>query len=108
MQIIVKNVAVEVHQSIGLVKLYHGLLHQVYTIITKEIFGINGKLRLQILLKACNNLVGSHVLISTMLIFNAFLTMTKIDPLSLTITLQTTTVQKRIKDIQRINTKQQI
>lgn len=49
---IVENVFVKVHQFVGLIKWYYGLLRRIYIIISKEIPSINYKLGLEMLVKA--------------------------------------------------------
>ena len=86
MSIIVKNVPVKAHHSIGLVKHYDRSLRCVYTIITTEIPEIKPDLALQMLFKALNDLVGPNKLDPTLLIFGAYLQIIKIDTPSSIIT----------------------
>ena len=46
MGIIIKNVPIETHHSIGMVKHYHKFLQQVYSIIITKILGIKPELAL--------------------------------------------------------------
>lgn len=72
MSIIVKNTQVEANYSIGMVKRYHRLLQQVYSIDTTEIPGIKLNLALQISLKAINNSVSPNGLVFILLVFGAY------------------------------------
>ena len=86
MNIIVKNMLVEAHYSIKLVKYYYRLLRSIYTIITSEIPEIKLDLALQILFKALNNSIKLNSFISILLVFSAYFWMIEIDAPSLKIT----------------------
>ena len=79
MGIIVKNAPVEAYHSIDMVKRYHGLLKQVYIIVTSKIPGIEPDLVLQVFFKAINNSVDLNGLVPTLLIFAAYPRMTELD-----------------------------
>lgn len=79
MGIIVKNAPIEAHHSIGMVEWYHGHLWQVYFIITTEIPSMEPGMVLQMSLKVINNLVDPNRLVPTLLVFAAYLKMTKQD-----------------------------
>ena len=63
MIIIVRNVFVETHHSIDMIKRYHESLRRVYTIIIKKIFEIEFNLILQMFFKTFNDFVKSNELI---------------------------------------------
>ena len=85
MGIIVKNVPVETHHSIGLVERYHDLFCQIYSIITAELPGIKFEIALQMFFKALKDSAGPNGLVSTLLVFGAYPCMTDMDALSPTI-----------------------
>ena len=95
MGIIVKNVPVEAHHSIGLVERYHGPLRRAYSIITAEIPGIEPELALQMAFKALNDSVGPNGLVPTLLVFGAYPRMTEMDAPSPTITQRTIAMRFR-------------
>lgn len=101
MAIIVKNVLVKAHYSMGMVEGYYGPLQRVYFIIIIEISGIEADLTLQMSFKVINNLVGPNRLVPTLLVFSAYLRMTKIDVPSPSITQRALTMRKAIDEIRR-------
>ncbi len=58
--------------------------------------------------KVVNNTTGLNGLVPTLLVFGAYLRITKQDPLSLTITKRAEAVCIVIKEIQHLHTEQQI
>ena len=108
MSIIVKNVLIEAHHSIGMVARYHGSLRQVYSIITIEIFGIKPDLVVQMSFKANNNLIGPNRLILTLLVFGTYSRMTEQDAPSLSITQRIMAMKKAINEIRKCIISQQI
>lgn len=86
MGIIIKNTSVEAHNSISMIERYHGLLQQVYCIITTEILGIEPELAIQMSSKAINDSVDPNGLVSTLLVFGAYPRMTELDAPSPSIT----------------------
>lgn len=79
MGIIVKNILVEVHHLIKLVKRYHSLFCLIYNIITTKFLRIKLKLALNMFFKTFNNLTEPNGLVSTLFIFSVFLYMTHIN-----------------------------
>ena len=72
MGITLKAVLVEAHNSIGVVKQYHGPVHCAYHIITAKICDINTNMALQMAFKAINDLAGPDSLIPTLLVYRAY------------------------------------
>lgn len=93
MGIIVKNALVEIHHYISVIKRYHGSLRQVYSIITIKIPGIESDLALQMFFKAINNVMSSHWLVSTLLIFGAYPMITEQEASFLSITQRVVAMQ---------------
>lgn len=89
MSVIIKNTLVEVYHSISIIKRYHGFLQQVYLIINTKIPGIKPDLVLQMFFKAINNSESSNKLVPILLVFSAYLRMTKLDGPFLSISLHT-------------------
>ena len=108
MGIIVKNVPVEVHHSIGLIECYHGPLRRVYTIITTEISEINADLVLQMSFKALNDSVEPNGLVFTLLFFGAYPRMTDMNASSLTLIQRTTAMRKAMDEVWKIHANRQI
>ena len=77
MEIIVKNIPIKVHYSIGMVKRYYKPFQQVYSIVTIKIPGIEPNLAFQIFFKAINNSVSPNGLVSILLVFDIYSRMTK-------------------------------
>ena len=81
-----KAVLVEAHNSISIVKRYHSLLQRVYQIIVVELPRIDKDTALQMAFKALNNTASLDGLVPTLLVFGAYLRMTKLDAPSPTVT----------------------
>jgi hypothetical protein len=97
----VKEVLVEAYNSVSKVKRYYTPLHYVYKIITVELKDeyINKNVILQIAVKAINNIVRLDRLVLTLLVFRAYLQMTNINPLSLSITKRAEAIHVAIKEV---------
>ena len=108
MGIIVKNVPVEAHHSIGLVERYHGPLRRAYSIITAEIPGIEPELALQMAFKALNDSVGPNGLVPTLLVFGAYPRMTEMDAPSPTITQRTIAMRKAMEEVRKLHASRQV
>jgi hypothetical protein len=74
-------VPVKAHNSIGIVKRYHGPIRRAYSIITAEIPDISKDMALQMAFKAINNTAGPNGLVPTLLVYGAYPRITKHDPL---------------------------
>ena len=75
----------EVYCLINKIKRYHCLLHYAYEIIMKEHLKLSNANRLQIAIKAINNIIKSNKLIPMLLIFKAYLKITELNPPNLII-----------------------
>jgi hypothetical protein len=80
-----KGVLVEAHNSIGMVERYHGLIRRVYQIIVSEILELDKDMVLQMTFKAINDFAGPDGLVSTLLVFGAYLRMIELDAPSSTV-----------------------
>lgn len=96
-----KNVLVEIHHFIGIIKRYHRLLRQVYSIIIIEILSIQSNLVLQMSFKAINNSIGLNKLVSTLLVFNTYLRMTEQNVLFLLVIKYVMVMRKTIDEIKK-------
>lgn len=105
MRIIVKNVLVEVHHSIGMVKHYYGPLRRVYSIITTEIPGIEPDLAS---FKTINNPMGLNRLVSTLLVFSIYPKITEQDTPSPSITQCAIAIRKAIDEVRKCPISQQV
>jgi hypothetical protein len=59
---------------------------------------------LQIAVKAINDLVGPNRIIPTLLVFDVYLQLTKIDPLSLSVTKRIEAIRAATKEVRRLYT----
>ena len=82
---------VEAYNSVSLVKRYYAPLRL-----------------LQIAVKAINNLVGPNSIIPTLLVFSAYLQLTKIDPLSLSVTKRAEAICAATKEVRRLYVERQV
>ena len=101
MGIIIKNVSIETHYSISMVKRYHGPLRQVYSIITTEIPGIKPELALQMSFKAINDSVGPNRLVPTLLVFGAYPGISELDITSVSIIQRATAMKNAMNEFQK-------
>jgi hypothetical protein len=67
---------------VRIVKRYYKLICRAYTIITTKIPNISKDIALQITFKAINDIIKPDNLILTLLIYSAYLQITKYNPLS--------------------------
>jgi hypothetical protein len=77
---------VKAHHSIDKVERYHDSLHYVYEIIAAKILEIDLDLTLQMTFKTLNDFVDFNKLVSTLLVFDTYSRITKINAFSLIIT----------------------
>ncbi len=99
----IKEVPVEAHNSIGKVEQYHSPLRRVYEILTKELpTTTNKEAILQIVVKAINDSAGPDGFVLTLLVFGVYLRLTKDSPLLSSITERAEAIHKVIKEIRRI------
>ena len=108
MGIIVKNVPVEAHNSIGLVERYHGPLRRAYTIITEEMAGISADLALQMAFKAMNDTVSPNGLVPTLLVFGAYPRMVELDAPSPSITQRSTAMRRAMDELRKMTASRQV
>ena len=72
-----KSIPVKAHNLIRIVKHYYGPLYYIYHIIITELLDISKDIALQIAFKVINNSAGPNSLISTLLVFRAYLYIVK-------------------------------
>ena len=108
MKIMMKNVPVETHHSIDQIERYHGLFRRIYLIIISEISEIDSDFELQMTLKAVNDSIESHELIFTLLIFDAYSRMTKLNASSLTINQRAIAMKKAMNEMRKLNANRQV
>ena len=108
MNIMVKNVFVKVHHSIDQIEKYHGLFRRIYLIIISKIFGIDSNQNLQMTFKTINDSIGSHDLMSTLLVFGAYFRMSESDAFASNITQRSIVMKKAMNEIRKLNVNRQI
>lgn len=104
MKIIIQNIPVERHHSIGQVKRYYRLFYHIFFIIAIEIPSVDAEVALQIAFKAIHDLVGRNGFVSTFLIFGFHLFIIEMSESSLIITQQATTMRKAIDKVKKLTT----
>ena len=108
MKIIIKNVLVEAHNSIDLVKRYHESLRRVFNIITTEMTEISSEFALQMSFKTFNDSVNSNDLISTLLVFDAYLRMIELNASSSIIIQRFIAMKRVMNEVRKMNASKQI
>jgi hypothetical protein len=78
-------VLVKAHNFISIIKRYYSLIQRVYQIIFSKIPELDKNIALQIAFKAINNSAGLDGLVPTLLVFKAYLRITKSDAPSSTV-----------------------
>jgi hypothetical protein len=95
-------VPVEAHNSISIVKRYHGLIRRVYQIIVSEILELNKDIALQMAFKAINNSAGPDGLVLTLLVFEAYPKIVELDASSPTVAQKATAIKKAMAEIHKL------
>ena len=108
MSIMVKNVFVETHHFIDQIERYHESLRKIYLIIISKIFDIDSNQDLQMIFKAINDSVEPHGLMSTLLIFDAYLRMSESDAFVSNIIQRSMIMKKTMNEIRKLNVNCQI
>jgi hypothetical protein len=101
---------VEAYYLVGKVERYYSPLQQAYKIISEELRGTNtsDEMKLQIVVKAINDLVGPDGIIPILLVFGAYLRMTNNSLLSLITIKRTKTIRKTSNKIKKFYAKRYI
>jgi hypothetical protein len=108
MNIDVKEVPVEAHNSIGKVERYYGLLRRAYKILSSELSSANKEAILQITVKAVNDSAGPDGIVPTLLVFGAYPCITRDSLLSPFITERAEVIYKVMKEVRRLYAKRQV
>jgi hypothetical protein len=110
MSIKVKEVPVEAHNSVGLVKWYHALLRRVYEILKAKLKDehINKEMILQMAVKAVNNSARPDKIVPTLLVFGSYPRMTEMDAPSPTIAKRAEAIWAATKEVRRLHAKRQV
>ena len=99
MNIEIKEVPVEAHNSIGKVERYHALLRRAYQILASELPNTSKDLILQMAVKAINDSAGPDGIVPTLLVFSTYPCMLRDSPPSPSIIEQAEAIQKAIKEM---------
>ncbi len=81
----IRNVPIKAYNLVRIVEYYHGPLYYIYYIIITELLDISKDIALQIAFKVINNSAGPNSLISTLLVFRAYLYIVKFNTPNLTV-----------------------
>jgi hypothetical protein len=101
MKIRVNIVSIETHHSIDMIETYHDSLRKMYAIIIAKISDIDSNSTLQMTFKALNDSVEFNELISTLLVFEAYLCMIEMNVLSSTITQRFIAMRKTMNEVRK-------
>jgi hypothetical protein len=107
MAITTKSVLVEAYWSVRLIERVYPILQCAYDIILEELkgSGLNKDIVLQIAVKAVNDLASLDRLVLTLLVFGAYLRLSKLDPLALLVTQRATAIKKAISEVTKLRAK---
>ena len=106
--IMIKDVPIEAHNSIGIVERYHGLIRRAYEIIVKELPKLNKHSALQMAFKTVNDTAGPDGLIPTLLVYGAYPRMTQYDAPSPTTAQRGVALKKAMAEVKRLRAQKQI
>jgi hypothetical protein len=101
MSIKVNTVSIETHHSIDMIERYHDSLRRMYVIIIAKISNIDSNSTLQMTFKALNDSIELNELISTLLVFEAYLRMIEMNALSSTITQRFIAMRKAMNEVRK-------
>ena len=101
----VKIIPVEAHNSIGIIEHYYSPIRHIYFIIMTEIQDINKDMTLQMAFKAINDTAGPDGLVPTLLVYGTLPRMVEYDTLSSTIVQHSAALKKAMTEIQRLQAK---
>lgn len=108
MDVQVKEVPTEAHNSVGKIERYHGPLRRAYTIIRAELQAISKELSLQMAVKAINDTAGPNGLVPTLLVFGAYPRITQDSPPSPSIIERGEAVRKAMMEVRRLHAIRQV
>ena len=108
MLIKVTAVLVEAHNSIRKVERYYSPIRRAFKILKAEMPGTDDNVILQIAFKAINDTAGPNGIVPTLLVFGAYLRITKDLLLSLLITQRAEAIYKATKEIRSMYAKRQV
>ncbi len=101
MNIRINTISIETHHSIDMIERYHDSLRRVYAIIVAEISDIDSNSTLQMTFKALNDFAELNELISTLLVFEAYLRMIEMNALSSTIIQRFIAMRKAMNEVRK-------
>ena len=108
MNIVIKTMFVKIHWSIKIVEKYHSIFRRTYLMIMKNLIVTNmiftkiiKKMKFQITIKIVNDIINDNDLIFTLLIFDAYFRMQKLD-FSFSIIIQKIEIIRKIMNKIRI------
>jgi hypothetical protein len=108
MRVGTKEVPVEAHNFISIVKHYHGPIQHAYQIIVSEIPKLDKDIALQMAFKAINDSAGPDSLVPTLLVFGAYPRMIKSDAPSPTVAQRATAIKKAMAEIHKLQAERQV
>lgn len=108
MNIDIKEVPIEAHNSVGKVERYHGPLRRAFEILSSELRATNKEVILQMAVKAVNDSAGPDGIVPTLLVFGAYPRMTKDSPAPPSITARAEAIHKAMKEVRRFYAERQI
>jgi hypothetical protein len=110
MNIEVKEVLVEAHNSVGKVERYYALLRRAYQILFDELAEqqIDKETLLQMAVKACNDSTGPNGLVPTLLVFGAYPRMSDMDSLTPSIVKRAEAIRLAMREVRSMHAKRQV
>ncbi len=101
MNIKMKIVSIKSHHSIEMIERYYDSFRRVYVIIVFEIFDIDSNSILQMIFKTLNDFINFNDLVFILLVFDVYFRMIEMNVSFSTITQQSITMRKAIKEVRK-------
>ena len=112
MAIIIKAIPVETHWSIEIVERFHLVLRRAYKVIMEDLTSVDAKVskkvRLQMIVKAVNDIAEANGLVPTLLVFGAYSRMHHLDPPAPNIMQRAAAISKAMGEVKKMMAKKQI
>jgi hypothetical protein len=101
-------VLIEAYYSIRKVERYYRLFRRAFEIIIKEQPKLSEDMRLQIAIKAINDITGPNELILTLLVFGAYLRLIELDLPNPSVEERAIVVKKAIVEVKKLYASRQV
>lgn len=103
-----KEISVESVNSMNIVERYHKPLRRAYCFIKEETKATGENFILQLAMKAINDTPGPDGIISTLIVFEAYPRMSRLDPPAPSIATRAKAIQKAMAEVSKLRLQRQV